>query len=110
MDAGALVRSTRERHGLSQRRLALRAGTGQAAISRIERGQVSPSIETTRQLMAAMGEELDLGGTPFERHYDPVHLRALRERPAAERLELSIAWNRLAQRLAQAGARSDSDA
>lgn len=104
MTVGRLIKATRERHGLSQRRLALRAATGQAAVSRIESERVSPSIETVQQLMAAMGEELELGTRPLERHYDPVHLRALRERTPAARLELAIAWNRLAQRLARAGA------
>ena len=51
-----LLKQTRRRHGVSQRTLALRAGTDQGAISRIERGQVSPSIETVERLLAAMGE------------------------------------------------------
>ena len=38
MDAGALLRERRRAHGLSQRELALRAGTQQATISRIENG------------------------------------------------------------------------
>ena len=54
-------RSARERLGLSQRRLALRAGTTQAAISRIEGGIVSPTYATLRELMLAMGEEPVLG-------------------------------------------------
>ena len=58
MDIGNLLRSTRNRHGLTQARLALRAGTDQAFISRVERGTVSPTIETAQRLFAAMGEEL----------------------------------------------------
>jgi transcriptional regulator with XRE-family HTH domain len=52
--------STRRRHGISQDRLARRAGTTQAVVSRIERGLVSPSVETVQRLLAAMGWELDL--------------------------------------------------
>jgi uncharacterized protein len=101
-----LIRESRKRHGLSQRTLALRAGTDQAAISRIERGEISPTIETVDRLLAAMGERLRLTGEPIERHHDPLHLRAMRERNPEERLELAISWNRLAGRLAEAGRRA----
>ncbi len=60
-DAADLVRETRERHGLSQRRLARRAGTTQAVVSRIERGEASPSVDTLERLLGAMGWELDIG-------------------------------------------------
>jgi transcriptional regulator with XRE-family HTH domain len=60
MQPAELVRSTRERLGLSQRRLALRAGTTQAQVSRIERGEISPTFDTIRQLMLSMGEEVSL--------------------------------------------------
>ncbi len=55
-----LLREARERHGLSQRRLARRAGTTQAVVSRIERGLASPSVETLDRLLGAMGWELDV--------------------------------------------------
>lgn len=58
---GTLIRKTRERHGLSQERLARRAGTTQAVVSRIERGVSSPSIEMLQRLLGAMGWELDVG-------------------------------------------------
>jgi transcriptional regulator with XRE-family HTH domain len=75
----------------------------QAAVSRIERGEVSPSVETVERLLAAMGERLRLGAEPAERDYDPVHLRATLQRTPAQRLGLAISWNRLAGRLAEAG-------
>jgi transcriptional regulator with XRE-family HTH domain len=101
-----LIRKSRERHGLSQRTLALRAGTDQAAISRIERGEISPTIETVDRLLAAMGERLRLTGEPIERQHDQLHLRAMRERSPEERLELAISWNRLAGDLTEAGRRA----
>jgi transcriptional regulator with XRE-family HTH domain len=57
---GQLLREARERHGVSQKRLAIRAGTTQSAISRIERDRVSPSVETLRELLYLLGEDLDL--------------------------------------------------
>jgi len=103
MKTGELIREARERHGLSQRRLALRAGTDQAAISRIERGDTAPSIETVERLLAAMGERLSIQSEPLERDYDPLHMRASLERTPEERLRLAISWNSLAGKLTQAG-------
>lgn len=64
MDAGPLVRSTRRRHGLNQRSLARRSRTSQTHISRIERGEVSPSVETLNRVLQAMGERLELRAVP----------------------------------------------
>lgn len=58
---GEILRGARERHRVSQRRLAIRAGTTQSAISRIERDRVSPSVETLRELLYLLGEDLTLG-------------------------------------------------
>lgn len=85
--SGALVRETRERHGLSQSRLARRAGTTQAVVSRVERGVASPSLDTIRGLLAAMGWEIDveLRRSRWQDH-DPDALRAFGARGPEERL------------------------
>ncbi|HEX9967030.1 MAG TPA: helix-turn-helix transcriptional regulator [Solirubrobacterales bacterium] len=101
--AADTIRSSRRRRGISQKSLALRAGTDQAAISRIERGEISPTVETVERLLAAMGECLVMGSEPVERHHDPLHVRASLNRSPEERLALAISWNRLAGRLAEAG-------
>jgi transcriptional regulator with XRE-family HTH domain len=46
---------------LSQTALAYRAGTTQQAISRIEHGLVSPTVEMLSRLAAACGDGLALG-------------------------------------------------
>ena len=101
--AGELIRTTRERSGLSQARLARRVGTRQSAISRLEADEVSPSVETLDTLLRAMGGRLSIGQADPDRRYDPLHRRATAERSAAERLALGISWNRMAGRLAGAG-------
>jgi transcriptional regulator with XRE-family HTH domain len=53
-----LLKDAREGAGLSQRELARRAGTSQAMVARIERGQQSPSISTLERLVRACGREL----------------------------------------------------
>lgn len=61
MTPGEVLRDARLRHEVSQEELATRAGTTQAAVSRIERDRVSPSIETFRRLLFVLGEDLVLG-------------------------------------------------
>lgn len=53
-----LVRELRLGAGLSQRALALRAGTSQPAIARYERGVATPSWETLQRLAGACGQRL----------------------------------------------------
>lgn len=61
MTPGELLKEARRRHGVSQSGLAIRAGTTQSAISRIERDRISPSVETLRELLYLLGEDLSLG-------------------------------------------------
>lgn len=63
MSAADLVRATRQRRGLSQGSLARRCRTSQTHISRIERGAVSPSVETLTRILQAMGQRLDLAAS-----------------------------------------------
>ncbi|HWG08757.1 MAG TPA: helix-turn-helix transcriptional regulator [Solirubrobacteraceae bacterium] len=104
MSPGELIRQRRLTLGLSQRSLARRAGTTQAAVSRIERGLTTPTWETVRALLLAMGYEPELGVRRLRGRWDPVHLAASLERPPGERLALAISANRLAGRLRSAGA------
>jgi transcriptional regulator with XRE-family HTH domain len=69
---GDIVRSTRVRKGVSQRSLAVRAGTTQAAISRIETGRESPSYERFTALLLVLGERPRLTLQPLELDVDPA--------------------------------------
>ena len=55
---GRLVRTARQRSGLTQRELARLARTSQSVVARIERGQTDPSSATLERLLAAAGFEL----------------------------------------------------
>ncbi len=103
MTPGQIIREARLRHGLSQERLALRAGTRQSAVSRLEKGEISPSTETVEHLLNAMGETLLLEAESMDRPYDPLHRKSMAERSPSERLALAISWNRTAGRFAAAG-------
>jgi transcriptional regulator with XRE-family HTH domain len=98
IDASLLLREARVRHGISQRRLALRAGTSQDAISRIERGVESPTLERLEGLLMALGERLELATTPMHE----IAVGANRSTPR-ERLREAISWNLVASKLEIAG-------
>jgi len=57
---GSLLRRARSRNGVSQAELARRVGTAQPAISRIEKDQISPTLETFERLLNAVGETLSI--------------------------------------------------
>lgn len=91
---GRLLREARKRHGLSQARLATRASTTQSAISRIERDQVSPSVETLRSLLHLMGEDLVLGYERRDFGIDPTLNRERLRHTPDERVEYARAFAR----------------
>ena len=102
-DLGELVQSTRRRKGVSQRSLAIRAGTTQAAISRIETGRESPSYERFTTLMLVLGERPQLTSEPLELDVDPGELTYGRRLTLEERLAESASWNLVATQLEIAG-------
>jgi transcriptional regulator with XRE-family HTH domain len=106
MTPGELVKTTRERKGLSQRRLALRAGTSQSAVARIERGEEAVTWPRLRSLMVAMGEEPVLSARPLTSRYDAGDLLRDRAMSPESRLGNGIAFNEFATELAQAGRRA----
>jgi transcriptional regulator with XRE-family HTH domain len=95
---GQLLREARERHGVSQKRLAMRAGTTQSAISRIERDKVSPSVETLRELLYLLGEDLSLGAEKRESGIDwTLNAENLRLSPA-DRVRKGLAFAEFVRR------------
>jgi transcriptional regulator with XRE-family HTH domain len=92
MDVGALVAELRERHGLSQRALAVRASTSQAWISRVERGEISPSIASLERVLGAMGERLVLTSERLTHDdRDEHHRSSTAAMGMSERLERALA-------------------
>ncbi len=106
MTPAELVKTTRERKRLSQRRLALRAGTSQSAIARIERGGEEVTWLRLRSLMLAMGEEPMLSSRPLPSRYDADDLPRARATSPESRLANGIAFNKFPTQLAVAVRRS----
>ena len=98
MTAGELLREVRRRHGLTQAQLAARARTSQAAISRIERGLVSPSVATLAELLDLMGEELTLAASPIDYGLDITLIRENLKRTPEERIDFMVSFSNFVQR------------
>ena len=92
MTPGELLREVRRRHRLTQKQLAARARTSQAAISRIERDLVSPSVDTLASLVDLMGEELELDARRVDSGVDST-LFTLHLTPE-ERINAQASWSR----------------
>lgn len=101
-DAGALLSRVRRRRRLTQAQLAVRAGTSQAAISRIERGLESPTVDRLNALLQVMGETLSLSADPMQPWADEADLDGERAMTAADRLEHGIRLAQFATELAAA--------
>jgi transcriptional regulator with XRE-family HTH domain len=98
MSPGGLLREARKRHGVSQKRLAIRAGTTQSAISRIERDRVSPTFETLRALLALLDEELAIASERRDSGIDlSLNEESLR-RSLSERLRYGLAFADMVRR------------
>ena len=109
LNVGGVLREAREQQGLSQRRLALRAGTSQDAISRIERGVEAPTLERFAQLLVALGRRPVLTVEPLDSPVAQSELVASDAMTANERLREASSWNRVASQLAIAGERARSE-
>ena len=94
MTPGRLLRDARRRHGVTQEQLAARARTSQAAISRIERDVVSPSVSTLATLLDLLGEELELSATPIDYGHDRTLIELNLAHSPEERIERQAAWSR----------------
>lgn len=94
---GELLREARARHGLTQGQLAARARTSQAAISRIERNVVSPTVQTLARLFDLVGEKLVLEAQPVDYGHDRTLLRQNLALTPEERIRRGAAWSNAVQ-------------
>jgi ribosome-binding protein aMBF1 (putative translation factor) len=63
-DVGERIRAARETSGLSQRELAARMSTSQAAVARLEAGGVGATLTTLHRVAVALGLELNIDLRP----------------------------------------------
>jgi transcriptional regulator with XRE-family HTH domain len=95
----------RRRAGLSQRGVARRAEIPQPNVSRIERGLVSPSVDTVARLLRACGMSLE--ATPrVDDGVDRAQLRELLAATPGARVRLAAAATRSVVRMREADRRA----
>jgi UDP-N-acetylglucosamine 1-carboxyvinyltransferase len=94
-----VIRETRLRKGVSQRSLALRAGTSQSAIARIERGDEDVTWSRFRELMISLGEEPVLDSRPLKSRYDAGDMQAQRRMGKASALKSGLLFNHFTSKL-----------
>ena len=74
--AASVQSITFTRAGITQSELAVRAGMSQAAISRLERGERSLTVEALERLLLVMGQRLELRTGPLPRRWRPFRSSA----------------------------------
>ena len=99
-----LLKELRAENGLTQRELAYRAGTSQAAIARIESGAEDITWTRLRSILSAMGEEPVLESRRLASRYDFDDLMLDRAMSPEGRLANGLSMNRFGSQIALAGA------
>jgi transcriptional regulator with XRE-family HTH domain len=93
MVTGDLIKEARLRAGMTQVELAARLGKAQSAIARWERDEVSPSLETTRDIIRACGLELTFFISRFDDSNVTIIDEHLRMTPAQRFVDLMARVN-----------------
>src|SRR4249920_3043902 len=88
--SGQLLREARLRAGMTQRAVAARAGVSQPTVTRIERGEVAPSLERLIHLVRACGLDLQIHVTGLDEDAWTMAERGARATPD-ERLDRLLA-------------------
>ncbi len=89
---------------VTQRALAIRVGTSQSYVSRVEAGTVHPTLTQAERLLNCLGYELSLQPAAMPRRSDPHGLPAQLAMTAEERMQSAAALNNTVAELRQ-GAR-----
>ena len=66
LDSAAIIDEVRRLSGLTQKQLASRAGTSQAAVARYESGVSNPSTATLQRITRAAGFEVRIDLVPVQ--------------------------------------------
>lgn len=76
----------RAAEGLTQSELALRMGTTQSSVARLESGKSNPTVATVEKALRACGHSLDPRATAFKNSVDETQITEALKATPAERL------------------------
>ena len=100
VDIGTIVYEARLQGGVSQESLARRAGTSQAAISRIERGLEQPGPDRVEAILTSLGLRMRIELEPVAEHdAEPRRLLEQARKTPQQRFEEGLAWDRFMSEL-----------
>jgi transcriptional regulator with XRE-family HTH domain len=103
LSSAALLRTARQRAGLTQAQLARRLNISQAAVAKMERPSSNPTVNTLDHALRATGRRLSLEAVEWRSGVDESLIRQQLERAPVERIRGIEAMYSEAHRLAQAG-------
>lgn len=103
--AARLLWTARRRAGFTQRELARKAGVPQPTVSRIERGVVSPTVDTLNKLVRACGMDLEVLDHPGA-GVDVTLIAERLDQPAPQRLRDIAHGAEVLQQIARARERN----
>jgi predicted nucleotidyltransferase/DNA-binding XRE family transcriptional regulator len=78
VDAASLVKTARERAHMSARELAAESGVSPSTVTRIERGELNPTLAMLERLLEASGNDLDVVVSPRRQRPTLARLRSHR--------------------------------
>ncbi len=109
---GRLLRKARRAGGLTQTELAVRIGTSQSAIAKLEQGSTNPTLDTLHRCASASGFAVRLELVPlapadavverYKQDVDRTLLRENRRKSVDERVRTLAEWQENASALQQA--------
>jgi transcriptional regulator with XRE-family HTH domain len=94
-DFGKVLRELRGER-VSQRSLAIRAGTSQSYISRVEAGDITPTLATAEHLLNCLGYRLPLRPERLPSRSDPAAFADQLSMTAEERMQSAAALHNAA--------------
>jgi transcriptional regulator with XRE-family HTH domain len=99
VDAGSLIKRSRQQAGLTQVELARRLGTTQSAVARLERPDSNPRVDTLERALLATGHTVSIDSMTFRSTVDEGQIRERLKLTPAERLAAFQASSRNMNRL-----------
>jgi transcriptional regulator with XRE-family HTH domain len=109
IDVATMVRTAREQAHMSARDLATASGVSPSTVTRIEHGEINPTIAMLERLLRASGNQLEVGVSPRAVRPTLEGLRTLRDAIIEAAASFGASNVRVFCSVSRGDARDDSD-